>query len=114
VGEKDGEIDLFSGQLKKDDSKATSAHVRENTKNNFLINIMNEPKSVGLRTGTRVEQVSVLTLLTSFCWEGRKRQKEKVQGGDGGGREDDEWRRQIEGWGKHKSMKRRKSMEVLG
>jgi hypothetical protein len=62
-----------------------------------------------MRTGTRLEQVSVLTLLTSFCWEGRKRQKEKVQGGDGGGREDDEWRRQIEGggrrggkwWGKH-------------
>jgi len=59
---------------------------------------MNEPSlSVGLhmRTGTRLEQVSVLTLLTSFCCEGRNRLKEKVQG-DGGGREDDEWRRQIE------------------
>jgi hypothetical protein len=76
-----------------------------------------------MRTGTRLGQVSVLTLLTSFCWEGRKRQKEKVQG-DGGGREDNnEWRRQIEReggggggkwWGKQKSMKRRKSMEVLG
>ena len=38
-----------------------------------------------MRTGTRLEQVSVLTLLTSFCCEGRNRLKEKVQG-DGGGR----------------------------
>jgi hypothetical protein len=46
-----------------------------------------------MRTGTRLEQVSVLTLL------GLKKAKEKVQGADGGGREDNEWRRQIEGGG---------------
>jgi hypothetical protein len=45
---------------------------------------MNEPSVCLHMTASR--QVSVLTLLTSFCWEGRKRQKEKVQGGDGGGR----------------------------
>jgi hypothetical protein len=48
---------------------------------------MNEPSlsvCLHMRTGTRLEQVSVLTLLTSFCWEGRK-EKEKVQRDDGGG-----------------------------